>query len=57
MLGFLGLTADVTGFEFDHGVLMFSLLCGIVAQIFIDAEPNNDNTGKDLLKQRQLKKK
>jgi hypothetical protein len=54
MLGFLGLTADVTGFELDHGVLIGSLLFAVIVQLLKDAEPTEN--GKDLTNQKQLKK-
>lgn len=55
MLGFLGLTADVTGFELDNGVLISSLLFAVVIQLLKDAEPTKDG-GKDLTNQRQFPK-
>jgi len=54
MLGFLGLTADVTGFEFDRGVLLASLLFAVIIQLCKDAEQTEN--GKDLTKQRQFSK-
>ena len=56
MLGFLGLTADVTGFELDNGVLISSLLFAVVIQLLKDAEPTKDGKGKDLTNQRQFPK-
>lgn len=55
MLGFLGLTADVTGFELDRGVLLSSLLFAVCIQLFVDAEPTKDGKGKELTKQKQFK--
>lgn len=54
MLGFLGLTADVTGFEFDREILLMSLLFAVVAQCCKDAGPTPDGKGRDLLKQKQF---
>lgn len=55
MLGFLGLTADVTGFELDRGVLLSSLFLAVCLQLLIDAEETPDG-GIELTKQRQFKK-
>jgi hypothetical protein len=55
MLGFLGLTADVTGFELDRGVLFGTLLFAVIVQLFKDAELN-ENGERDLSRQKQLKK-
>jgi len=56
MLGFLGLTADVTGFELDRGILLISLMFATCAQLLKDAEPTEDGKGKELLNQKQFKK-
>jgi hypothetical protein len=56
MLGFLGLTADVTGFELDRGVLLASLLFAVCVQLLKDAEPNENENGRELLNQKQFKK-
>lgn len=56
MLGFLGLTADVTGFELDRGVLLASLLFAVCVQLLKDAEPTKDGKGKELTNQKQFTK-
>lgn len=53
MLGFLGLTADVTGFELDPPILALSLFLAVILQLIKDAEQSE--RGKDLLKQKQMK--
>lgn len=55
-MGFLGLTADVTGFELDSDVLLASLFLGICVQLLKDAAPTDDKRGKDITKQRQFSK-
>lgn len=56
MLGFLGLTADVTGFELDRDVLLISLLFGVCIQLLKDAEPTPNGERKELTNQKQFKK-
>jgi len=56
MLGFLGLTADVTGFELDRGVLLASLLFAVCIQLLKDAELTEDGKGRDLTRQKQFQK-
>jgi hypothetical protein len=56
MLGFLGLTADVTGFELDRGILLVSLLFAVCVQLLKDAEPIENGEGKELTNQKQFKK-
>mgnify|MGYP003573153017 CR=1 FL=1 len=56
MLGFLGLTADVTGFELDTGVLLGSLLFAVIIQLLKDAEKTEDGKGKELTNQKQFSK-
>lgn len=50
MLGFYGLTADVTGFELDRNVIFISLLVAIFLQFVKNAkeeeEENNKSTSK-----------
>lgn len=36
MMGFLGVTADITGFELEPAILVFSMLMGCVIQILKD---------------------
>lgn len=55
MLGFFGLTADVTGFEFDRGVLVVSLFFAVCIQLLRDAESTDDDKGKQLTDQKQFK--
>jgi len=52
MLGFLGLTADVTGFELDREVLLGSLFFAVILQLLKDSKPNGKS--RDLLSQRQF---
>lgn len=44
MMGFLGVTADITGFELEPSILVFSMLLGCVLQIMKDtADEENKN--------------
>lgn len=54
MLGFLGLTADILGFEFDKATIIISLTIGVVVQLLRDAEPTPDGKARDISKQRQF---
>lgn len=56
MLGFLGLTTDVTGFEFDKGVLLASLIFAVIAQLCVDADTTEDGEAKNLIKQKSKTK-
>jgi hypothetical protein len=56
MLGFLGLTADVTGFELDRGVLIGSLFFAVCIQLLKDAEATDDGKAIDLTRQKQFSK-
>lgn len=44
MLGFLGSTNDVTGFEFDRNVLLASVVFAVCVQILNNIEPCKDKT-------------
>lgn len=56
MLGFLGLTADVTGFELDRGVLFTSLFFAVCVQFLKDSVPADDEKAKEWSRQRQFSK-
>jgi len=43
MMGFLGVTADITGFELEPSILVFSMLFGCILQILKDtADEDNE---------------
>jgi hypothetical protein len=43
MMGFLGVTADITGFELEPSILVFSMLMGCIIQILKDtADEENE---------------
>jgi hypothetical protein len=47
MMGFLGVTADITGFELEPAILIFSMLMGCVLQILKDtADEDNEKEKK-----------
>ena len=47
MMGFLGITADITGFELEPAILIFSMLMGCVLQILKDtADEDNEKEKK-----------
>jgi hypothetical protein len=49
MMGFLGVTADITGFELEPSILVFSMLFGCILQILKDtADEDNDKQKKKI---------
>ena len=47
MMGFLGVTAGITGFELEPAILIFSMLMGCVLQILKDtADEDNEKEKK-----------
>lgn len=46
MMGFLGVTADITGFEVEPSILMFSMLLGCVIQLMKDTAEENERDEK-----------
>jgi len=55
MLGFLGLTADVTGFELDRAVLLSSLLFAVCFQLLKNAESTANKKRKEFTDPKQSK--
>jgi len=47
-MGFLGVTADITGFELEPSILVFSMLFGCVLQILKDTADNEENEQKKI---------
>lgn len=49
MMGFLGITADITGFELEPAILIFSMLMGCVLQILKDTADEDEKERKSKL--------
>jgi hypothetical protein len=47
VLGFLGLTSDVTGFELDPSILAVGLAVSIVIQLLKDNAEQSDSSSKE----------
>jgi hypothetical protein len=50
VLGFLGLTSDVTGFELDLSILAVGLAVSIVIQLLKDNAEQSDSSSKEEIK-------
>jgi hypothetical protein len=54
MMGFLGVTADITGFELEPSILIFSMLLGCVIQMMKDTA--DEEHGRDMKRKSQISK-